>query len=189
MENTTSGATGESDSVAAFTDEFLRISRHHFQERLRRIEACVEKLSEEQIWGRRHEQENAVGNLLLHLSGNVRQWIIGGVGGAPDSRNRDAEFAQRDPLPAKELLARLRQTIEEADGILAKLSPQDLLTKRRIQAYDVTVLHAIYHVVEHFGQHTGQIMWITKRLTGEDLGFYRYLKKGGTAAGAEKRQP
>ncbi|HUG81475.1 MAG TPA: DUF1572 family protein, partial [Bryobacterales bacterium] len=77
--------------------EFLRISRYQLRERLRRIELCVAKLDDEQLWARAHETENAVGNLILHLAGNIRQWIVSGVGGAPDRRDRDAEFAQREP--------------------------------------------------------------------------------------------
>jgi uncharacterized damage-inducible protein DinB len=169
----------------AFAEEFLRISRRELDERRQRIETCVAKLSPEQIWSRHHENENAAGNLILHLCGNVRQWIISGVGGAPDHRDRDAEFARREPLPSPDLVRLLRDTLSEADEVLARLKAADLLTKRRIQAYDVTVLHAIYHVVEHFGQHTGQIIWITKWLTGEDLGFYRYLQNKKAAPGKE----
>jgi uncharacterized damage-inducible protein DinB len=166
-----SGSLSSADVVG----EFLRNSRKELRARRERIETCLRKLSEEQIWTRRHENENAIGNLVLHLCGNVRQWIISGVGGAIDQRDRDAEFARREPLPVEELLARLRETLAEADRVLEQLKPDDLLSKRRIQVYDVTVLHAIYHVAVHFSEHTGQIIWATKGLTGEDLGFYGYL--------------
>jgi uncharacterized damage-inducible protein DinB len=156
-------------------EEFLRDSRKELRRRAERIETCIRKLTEEQIWTRRHENENAIGNLVLHLCGNVRQWIIAGVGGAADQRDRDAEFARREPLPAEELRSRLQQTLEEADRVLERLGPADLLSKRKIQVYEVTVLHAIYHVTVHFSEHTGQIIWATKGLTGEDLGFYGYL--------------
>jgi uncharacterized damage-inducible protein DinB len=169
---------------AAIAQEFLRVSRRQLQERTERIETCIGKLSDDQLWSRRHENENAVGNLVIHLAGNVRQWIICGVGGAEDRRDRAAEFARRDPLPAPEILARLRNTIEEADAVLARLDAPALLTRSKIQVYDVTVLHAVFHVVEHFAEHTGQIIWATKRMTGEDLGFYSYLK--GETAGGQK---
>ena len=113
---------------------------------------------------------------MLHLSGNVRQWIVSGVGGAPDTRNRDAEFAQREPLAAGELLERLRAAVRDADEVLARLQEADLTASRRIQVYDVTVLEAIHHVTEHFALHSGQILYATKLLTGEDLGFYRHLQ-------------
>ena len=163
-------------SPQAIADEFIRVSRHELQQRLRRIEYCLEKLTLEQIWAREHEIENSVGNLVLHLCGNIRQWIISSVAGAPDNRDRDAEFSRREPVGAGELARRLRETVEAADEILANLTPDELLEKRKIQVYDITVLNAVYHVVEHFGEHTGQIMWATKRMLGEDLNFYGYLK-------------
>ena len=161
--------------VSALTGDFLRVSRDQLQVRLQRIEACLERLSDEQIWSRRHEVENAVGNLVLHLCGNITQWIIGGVGGAEVTRDRDAEFARREPLPADELAGRLRAVVQQADAVLAGLTPDDLTQPRRIQGYDVTVLHAVYHVVEHLAEHTGQIIWATKGLTGKALDFYAYL--------------
>ena len=169
--------------VSALTDDFLRVSRHQLQVRLERIETCLGRLSDEQIWWRRHEVENAVGNLVLHLCGNISQWIIGGVGGAPVSRDRDAEFARREPLSANDLVRRLRAVVRQADAVLAGLTPDDLVQPRRIQGYDVTVLHAVYHVVEHLAEHTGQIIWATKGLTGEDLGFYAYLKDQSPTSG------
>ena len=155
----------------------MRISRHQLRERVRRIEICLSKLSTTQIWSRQHEIENAIGNLVLHLAGNVRQWIVCGIGGEEDRRDRDAEFSHRDSLPAAEILARLRQAVDEADAVLDRLSGRDLLARHRIQVYEVTALHAVYHVVEHFAEHTGQIVWATKRMTGEDLRFYSYLKE------------
>ena len=162
--------------VSALADDFLRVSRHQLRVRLQRIETCLGWLSDEQIWSRRHEVENAVGNLVLHLCGNISQWIVGGVGGAPVSRDRDAEFARREPLPVDDLVRRLRAVVREADAVLARLTPDDLVEPRRIQGYEVTVLHAIYHVVEHLAEHTGQIILATKGLTGEDLGFHADLK-------------
>jgi uncharacterized damage-inducible protein DinB len=163
---------------ASVTDDFLQVSRHGLQIRLQRIEACLARLSDEQIWSRRHEVENAVGNLVLHLCGNLTQWIVGGVGGGSMSRDRDAEFDCRDPLSADELGARLRRVVREADAVLAGLTSDDLVQRLEIQGYEVSVLHAVYHAVEHLAEHTGQIIWATKGLTGEDLGFYRHLADG-----------
>ncbi len=160
----------------ALTHEFLRISRREFQTNLQKIEKAVGKLTSEQIWARKHEQENSIGNLLLHLAGNVRQWIISGVGGVADDRNRDSEFTQRESIEPEELLTRLRETLQEADAVLAAAEGLDLLEKRRIQVFDVTLMQAIYHCVEHFSGHTGQIIWVAKNVSGEDMGFYRYLQ-------------
>lgn len=168
------------NTAAALAAEFVKIGREQLAQRSERIESCLERLSEEGIWTRRHEIENAVGNLVLHLCGNVRQWIVSGVGRAPDDRDRDAEFARRDPMPKEQLRARLRAVLAEADDVLAKLEPHQLLETRFIQAYDVTVMHAVAHVFTHFAEHTGQIIWATKRQTGEDLGFYRHLQSAGS---------
>jgi len=140
-----------------------------------RIETCLGKLTPEQIWTRGHDNENAVGNLVLHLAGNVRQWILHGVGGQPDVRQRDTEFAARE-LETEELRRRLRSTVDEAAAVIRAVPPGQWIERRMIQKYDVTVLEAILHVVEHFSGHTGQIIFITKFLTGEDLGFYWHLR-------------
>jgi uncharacterized damage-inducible protein DinB len=146
-------------------------------ELLGRIEACVERLTPEQIWTRGAENENAVGNLMLHLAGNVRQWILGGVCGAEDRRDRDGEF---DARAGNDALDRLRSTVGEAVAALKSLPHEKLGEVRTIQKHwDLTVLEAIYHVVEHFSMHTGQIIFATKLLTGADLGFYGYLRAGG----------
>ncbi len=154
--------------------EFLKYSCEKLTELFGRIETCVAKLTPEQIWTRGAESDNAVGNLMLHLSGNVRQWIICGVGGAEDRRDRDSEFNARAGEDALELL---RGTVEEAVAVLKALPVERLSEKRTIQKHwDLTVLEAIYHVVEHFSMHTGQIIFATKLLTGADLGFYGYLR-------------
>jgi uncharacterized damage-inducible protein DinB len=155
--------------------EFLRFSCEKLIELNGRIETCVAKLTPEQIWMRGAENENAVGNLMLHLAGNVRQWIICGVGGAEDRRDRDSEF---DARSGNDALDRLRSTVTEAIALLSGLPHATLEEKRTIQKHwDLTVLEAIYHVVEHFSMHTGQIIFATKLLTGSDLGFYGYLRR------------
>jgi uncharacterized damage-inducible protein DinB len=141
-----------------------------------RIETCLDQLTEEQIWARGGENENAMGNLALHLCGNVRQWIVAGVGGASDTRERDAEFAARGGIPAPELKRRLRATVDEASAVIQKVPAARLTERVVIQKYDVPVLEAILHVVEHFSMHTGQIIFATKMLTGADLGFYKHLR-------------
>ena len=138
---------------------------------LPRIEKAVEGLSDEQLWWRANAESNSIGNLILHLAGNVRQWIVSGIGGAVDARDRQGEFDAREPMPAGELLARLTSTVEEADRVLAALAPGTLLERRRIQTYDVTVLQAVYTVVEHFSMHTGQTILLAKMWKG-DLGLY-----------------
>jgi uncharacterized damage-inducible protein DinB len=154
---------------------FIAEARQHLlADYLPKIERCLERLTEEQVWWRAGERSNSVGNLLLHLEGNARQWLVAGVGGAPDRRARDREFEERAGVAAAELLARHRATLSEADAVLAGLDPAALLGRRRIQGLDVTVLAALFHVVEHFSMHTGQIILLTKMLTGRDLAFYDF---------------
>jgi uncharacterized damage-inducible protein DinB len=163
---------------------FLKFSAEKLDQLCGRIETCADKLTPEQIWARGTQNENAVGNLMLHLAGNVRQWILHGVGGQPDNRTRDAEFDARGEISVDELKRRLRTTVDEAVALIRALPKEHLVETRTIQKhYDVTVLEAIYHVVEHFSGHAGQIIFATKLLTGEDLGFYAYLRKAQAQSG------
>ena len=141
---------------------------------LPKIERCLERLSDEEVWWRANAESNSIGNLLLHLAGNARQWITSGVGGGADRRSRQVEFDERSTIPRAELLARLGETLKEVDSVLARLDPSSILEQRRIQGHDVTVLQAILHVVEHFSMHTGQIILITKMLKTENLKFYDF---------------
>ena len=155
--------------------EFIARSRHHLSEDLLpKIERCVALLSDEQLWWRPNVESNSIGNLLLHLSGNARQWIVCGLGEVSDARDRDSEFAQRETIPRSDLLSGLRQTIIEVDATLAKFDMDRLVEKKTIQGLEVTALGAILHVVEHFSMHTGQIILLTKILTSSDLRFYEF---------------
>ena len=153
---------------------FLDLARHSLLEHhLPRIERCLKMLSEEDIWWRPNEAANSVGNLVLHLGGNVRQWIISGLGRAPDLRDRDKEFAEQGPIPRRALIARLRKTVAEASRVLERLTRDDLARMRPIQKFEVNGLTAAFHVAEHFAFHAGQIVYVTKMRRGEDLGFTR----------------
>lgn len=154
---------------------FLRFSIEKLTQLAGRIRACLERLTPEQVWARGSESENAVGNLVLHLCGNVRQWVGFGIAGWPDVRERDSEFRARGGLGPQELSERLDATVRQATEVLRALPPERLKDRTRVQNYDVTVLEAVYHVVEHFAGHTGQILYATKQMTHEDLGFYRHL--------------
>ena len=141
---------------------------------LPKIERCLEKLTDEQIWWRANEESNSIGNLILHLCGNARQWIIGGVGSQPDARDRDSEFEQRELIPRTELLTVLRSTLTEVEATLRTLDPALVLEHRKIQGHEVDILEAIFHVTEHFSMHAGQIFLLTKLLTASDLHFYDF---------------
>lgn len=164
---------GTSPSPSSIGELYIGYCRRRLRgEYLPRIERCVSELGGDDLWWRPDESGNSVGNLILHLSGNVEQWINAGLGGAPDHRNRPGEFSARGRIPGEELLAMLKDVVERADETLAGFDPARLTEKRTIQIYEVTCLDALSHVVEHFAQHLGQIIYITKLRRGIDLKFY-----------------
>jgi uncharacterized damage-inducible protein DinB len=152
---------------------FVERSRHYLvHEYPAKIQRCLDVLPPGALWQRANESSNSIGNLLLHLSGNVRQWIVSGVGGAPDARHRAAEFAATDGADATALMADLRATLRDTDAVLAALTHEALGESRTIQGRDVKVLDAVYHVVEHFSTHTGQIILLTKMAAAGSVRFY-----------------
>jgi uncharacterized damage-inducible protein DinB len=156
----------------ATAEMLIALSRRYLREYLTKIRLAVSVLDDDIIWARPNESSNSIGNLMLHLSGNARQWIVSGVGGAADIRDRQSEFDQRAPLPATSLIDWLEQTVTDVDRVLASLTPADLHTRRTIQANDVSVLEAVYHVVEHFSMHTGQIILLAKSKQPDRIRFY-----------------
>jgi uncharacterized damage-inducible protein DinB len=158
-------------------DLFLTFSHDRLKLFLSRIVDCLGRLSEEQIWMRGSENENAVGNLVLHLCGNVRQWIVSGVLGAQDIRDRHAEFEARDTGTKQELQARLEMVVGQAFEGIKTLPPHRLAEQITVQNTETTVLQAIYAVVEHFSYHTGQVIFATKMLTRQDLGYFKHLNR------------
>ena len=152
----------------------VRQWRSRLEERfLPRFLDCLEQLSDEEIWWRPNEASNSAGNLVLHLCGNMRQWIISGLGGAKDIRERDKEFSERGPIGRSALSEQLRQTVEESCAVLGRLKPGDLTRSYRIQAFDVTGYEAASQVTEHVSYHLGQIIYLTKLKRARDLGFTR----------------
>ncbi|HEY1265406.1 MAG TPA: DUF1572 family protein [Terriglobales bacterium] len=171
---------------------FLEFSRVKLVEQYwPRLRSCVESLTDQQVWWRPNEASNSIGNLLQHLNGNVQQWLVASFNRLDDHRDRPAEFAGREGGSRAELLARLGATLEQAASVLSRLGEGDLLATYHIQGYTVSGLRAVYQVVEHFALHYGQIVYITKLLRAEDLGFYRELDKDGRvpqAPGASGRE-
>ena len=151
--------------------QFLHHSRGQLEQCLKKIEHCLGQLDEEQLWWRPCPPHNSVANLLLHLAGNLRQWIIAGIGGAADVRERQQEFAERGPLSKDELHEHLAQTVGEACDVLERLPPEYLLKPRRIQGFDETALSAIYGTVCHFAGHTQEIISFTRAQRGNDYQF------------------
>ena len=145
-----------SDSRAFLTKDYLP-----------KIERCVSRLTPEQIWFRANDASNSIGNLLLHLSGSSRYWAIEVIGRQAIGRIRQQEFDRREPLSPERLLADLRAAVADVDRRLAELSAETLLEKRTSHDEEVTVLWCVYHIVEHFSMHTGQILSMAKALVGE----------------------
>jgi uncharacterized damage-inducible protein DinB len=163
--------------------EFIARSRFYLNEEYRtKIRRAVRAIPREAVWQRVNDGTNSVGNLLLHLAGNVRQWVVSGVGGAPDTRDRASEFNTRTGPSAEELLARLDAVLTEADGVIARLTPDDLAQRRTIQGRDVSVMAAVYTAVQHFSTHLGQIILIAKEHSPGTVRFYEDTPDGKARA-------
>ena len=152
---------------------FISQSTSLLSEYLSKLATSLATIQQDDVWWRPNEASNSIGNLLLHLRGNVTQWIIGGVGRRPFQRARPEEFSARDGATSEELLAQLTSSVQEACGIIALQNEDSLLERRQIQGYDVSVLDAIYHVVEHFSMHTGQIILLAKARGSSDLRLWQ----------------
>ena len=157
-------------------DVARQFRRRMLDEYVPRIRRCTELLSEEQAWTRPAAHGNSVANLLLHLAGNTRQWILCGLGGEPDRRERASEFAataEQAAVPVGELMRRLEETVRAAVAIVERLGPDELLRESTFQGrYRESGLAAVLHVLEHFSGHAAQIYQFTKQVTGQDLRFY-----------------
>lgn len=147
-----------------------------------KIEHCLAQLDDEQTWWRSRESGNSIGNLLLHLGGNLTQWIVAAVGGAEDARDRPREFSERGPIPKQQLLTRFGAVIEQAASTLQRTEAAELVRPRRVQGFDVTVLSAVYQSVSHLSGHTQEIVFITRLQLGDRYRFH--WTPGGPEQGA-----
>lgn len=167
--------TPASQTGSRVSAEFITQARYLLREEyLPKIERCLEQLADEQIWWRANEHSNSIGNLILHISGNARQWIVSGLGGEFDARERDAEFAARRMVPRAELIAHLKQAVSDIDRTLEHFAAERLLEQFKIQGTTTTALAAILHVTEHFSMHTGQIIMLAKMIADVDFVFYDF---------------
>ncbi len=136
-----------------------------------KIKHCLDQLTDEQVWWRPEPSLNSIGNLILHLCGNLRQWIVCGVGGTADNRDRPKEFSERGPIPKSELLRRLDEVVGHAQAALVVLSADHILEHHRIQATDQTAISAIFDSVPHFRGHTQEIVLMTRMQLGDAYKF------------------
>ena len=163
-------------SARTVGEEFVEASRVFLrQDFLPKLLHCLNAMTDDQIWWRPNEQSNSVGNLVLHLRGNLKQWIVASLGGQKFHRERDAEFETRARVPRAELISAIESAVTEVESVLLNLPTAQLLVQYPVQVYQVSALQAVYHVVEHFSYHLGQILYIYKLQTATDPGFYRHL--------------
>ena len=162
------------DDTREIHAEFIKeIRRRLINESLPRLHKCLSELTEEEIWERPNESSNSVGNLILHLTGNVNQWIVSTLGSEVDNRQRQMEFDERGPVPTTKLLADLDAVMERADAVISKLEPEELTIIKNVQGYAESVLGILIHVTEHFSYHTGQVSYIAKAQKNLDLNYYK----------------
>lgn len=159
------------------SDAFIAAARSTLGEGMRKIEHCVGQLNDQQVWWRPRQEMNSIANIMLHLSGNLRQWIVAGVGGSKDVRNRPLEFSDRSNRPKSEVIGILKKTVAEADVVLARLKASELLSPRRIQGHDEIVISAILGTIPHFRGHVQEIIHITRQQLGEKYRF-DFVPKG-----------
>lgn len=144
---------------------------HELAQAHEKIKHCLEQLTDEQVWWRPTESMNAIGNLVLHLSGNLGQWVVAGVGGKTTSRNRPAEFAERGPIPKTDLIARLDSAVAESIAAISSISPDELVRQRHVQGRDVTGIAAFVHAITHFCGHTQEVVHLTRTQLGDRYKF------------------
>ena len=156
--------------------------RRMITEGLSRIEKCFEILSEEQIWHKQNDNSNSMGNIVLHLCGNIRQYIISGIGGQKDIRQRDDEFKLSSKLDSKKLLTKIQDTVLEANNVVCTLDTNVFSEDRKVQGFDENVTSIIVHVIEHYSYHIGQITYYTKYVADEDTGYYAGLDLNATSS-------
>jgi len=155
-----------------FKREFLSQAIHRIDENTQKLTTCLGELEEIDIWKRPNQHSNSVGNIILHLCGNIRQYAISSLGNNKDVRERDKEFSADGGYSGSELLKKLIDTIDQAKDIIRNATESELLRERKVQGYNHSGIGIVIHVTEHYSYHTGQIIFWTKLLKDKDLGFY-----------------
>jgi len=158
--------------VQTFLTEFIEQSITRLEENTPKIKKCLDELTEDEVWQRPNASSNSVGNLILHLCGNMTQYILSGLGKVEDNRQREKEFTTPGGQTKMELFDKLQSTVTKAVSVITELPVDECLRKRSVQAYELSAVGIIIHVVEHYSYHTGQIIFWTKLIKDRDLGFY-----------------
>jgi len=159
--------------VSSFLEAFPAMSVRQLQIYMEWIERSLERIDDTLLWARPREGVNSIGNLMLHLEGNIRQWVLHGIGGEEDHRQRDSEFEAEGGLGIEAIYKMLSETVTQVIAVIQKpRTESEWMAPRIIQEFEASAFSAVYHIVEHFAYHTGQIAFLTKTASGEQLGFY-----------------
>lgn len=173
----------------ASSTELVRLISRGWQNNVRRyfarVSACLEQLSDEEIWWRPNAASNSVGNLVLHMTGSLQQWVVSGLGGVPHRRDRNQEFSERGLIARARLIRRLRGVVDDACRVFSGASAQTLCRTCTVAGREVIGYEAAADAVVHFAHHAGQILYITKRKRGKDLGF---TAVAGSSHGHERKK-
>jgi len=156
-------------------NEFIEQSIYRIEKNTPKIIKCLDQLTEEQIWLRPNKASNSIGNILLHLCGNITQYVISALGDQPDIRERDKEFSTEGGYNKGELLAKLAGTLARAIAVIRNADEVRLMKVHSVQGFNYSGIGIIVHITEHYSHHAGQIIFWTKQLTGNDLGFYSHV--------------
>lgn len=154
-------------------NEFKAQIIHRLELNTPRVIKCLDLLTEEEAWKKPNDRSNSVANLILHLCGNMTQYILSSLGGMPDKRERDKEFSVNEGFDKVELGRKLSDTVDSCINVVKSLSAEELLKMRSVQGFEYTGIGIAIHVTEHYSYHTGQIALITKLITNRDTGFYK----------------
>lgn len=161
------------DKEARLVDELVKNALYRMDENTRMIKISLADISEEELWQPPNTSLNSIANLLLHVYGNMTQYIISSLGGYEDIRQRDAEFSKRGGHTKAELFIKLEHTVDTAKRVIFDASPEQLVRIRSVQGFSFSGVGTIMHAVEHYSYHTGQIAFWVKLLKNRDLGFYK----------------
>ena len=153
-------------------EELVKNALYRMDESTRMILKSLAEISEEELWQKPNDSLNSIANLILHLCGNITQYVISSLGEKEDLRNRDAEFSAKTPADKKEVLDQLEQTVDTAKRVIFDTNISQLLKVRSVQGFTFSGVGVIIHAVEHYSYHTGQIAFWVKQLKNKDLGFY-----------------
>jgi uncharacterized damage-inducible protein DinB len=159
--------------IQNFQSEFIAQCLRCMEENINRIQICVDTIAEDEIWKKPNESSNSIGNLILHLCGNIRQYAISSLGNIPDTRQRSSEFSSHKTNTKAELMETISSTVKEAHAIIGPCGNSELLRIRTVQGFQHSGISIIIHITEHLSYHTGQIALLTKLIKNEDLGFYK----------------